>query len=140
MKKTPLKLVAAFAALPLLVACTPDDHGYVDTKSADSTYSLHMGGGEVNITEFTPDTAPDQTCVHVSPRHTWTGTAQACFTNNNVAATQNPTIQAQYKMASGKNEVLVTEFSPSTAPDVNCIHVTPRHTWTGTTLSCAPRP
>ena len=142
MKTLPFKLAAAAIALPLLAGCgNVESQGYVENAAPDASHTLDIGGGTLNVVEFTPRTAQDLTCINVSPRSTWEGTVQACVpkASSPVTIDGSRNYVETYKMESNGSTLLVTEFRPLTAPHVVCIHMSPRSTWTGTTMNCTPR-
>lgn len=142
----PTRLVTAFiatAALGLLTGCNEsDDTDYGQEVSAAQSYTVNMGGGELNITEFIPRNNDKLACIHISPRSTWDGTTQACYPKGSEAAIGAASVNSasgyvdSYRMASGSSTLLVTTFSPRLAPDVTCVHSAPQTTWSGTVLSC----
>lgn len=137
------RLFAALAVLPLLTACEDDGGASADASAHKplAEYVIQVGGSDVSVIEFRPAQDPDDTCLYVSPVSTWTGSAKDCFAASAADGQihRGATGQAHYALKMGRHTMNVVEFSPRTAPFMNCVYMTPSSTWTGSTLTCTVR-
>lgn len=145
------RLFAALAALPLLAACNEDAPANntdsasqpapaITERAAEMVYDMKIADASLVAMEFTPAQDSNETCIYVSPRKTWDGSAQDCFakaeSGKMYSGISGP---MTYTMPIGGATMYVLEFSPRTAPHVNCVYMSPARTWTGSTLKCTPR-
>ncbi|MGZ9096992.1 MAG: hypothetical protein ACXW30_01690 [Micavibrio sp.] len=130
-----------------------------------ATYSINTNGNSgfvghdsaLRVTEFTPRTAPDTTCVAASNSHRYdSGVGVQCFPKDD-AGTQagGSAISTAFQRAGatysintngnsgfvGQDSALrVTEFTPRTAPNMTCVATANSHRYdSGVGLQCVPK-
>ena len=139
------RLFAVLAVLPLLAACedegtTTPPAAALEQRRPAAEYSMNIGGSTLVVAEFIPAQDSDDICIYVSPSSTWDGSAQDCFAR---AASgqlyQGTTGPVTYTMPLGGSKMVVLEFSPQTAPHMNCVYMSPSNSWKGSTLKCTLR-
>lgn len=136
---------AAVAVMPLLSACEEEASSTAPAAALEERrpaveYSMKIGGSTLIVAEFGPAQDRDDMCIYVSPSSTWDGSAQDCFakaaSGQFYSGTTGP---VTYTMPLGGSKMVVLEFSPQTAPHMNCVYMSPSSSWSGSTLKCTVR-
>ena len=135
---------AALTAAALLAGCEDDapvtPATTIPERQVEAFYNMDIGGSTIVAAEFVPAQDNDDICIYVSPASTWDGSAQDCFAKATSGRFYSGTTgPVTYTMPLGGSKMVVLEFSPQTAPHMNCVYMSPASTWSGSTLICTLR-